>query len=392
MLRRVSPQMRHITGKIGWIFVAFSLASLGRIYFNLTEPAGNDLLKANNTFDTVMFLVYQVLFFAIAFGLFLMVNQRLFMEIQEQQAAVQKSEARYRQLFEFSPNAIFVFHDGRFDFVNSAALNLMRATHAGQILNKPVIEFVHPDYQSVVSERIKTVIAEGQAAPLIEERFIRLDGSVIDMEVTTAPFEYHGQPALQSIVRDITERKRAEAVLQLRLKLLEFAADHSLEELMRHALDEIGELTGSPIGFYHFVEADQKTLSLQAWSTRTLKEFCHAEGAGMTYDLAKAGVWAECVYECAPVIHNDYPALSDSRRRGLPPGHAEVKRELVVPTVISGKIVSILGVGNKPSDYDENDVMLVSYVADVIWGIVERKRTEAQLQEYQRPIYYPQVG
>jgi PAS domain S-box-containing protein len=71
-------------------------------------------------------------------------------------------------------------------------------------------------------------------------------------------------------------------------------------------------------------------------------------------------------------------------RKGLPPGHAEVRRELVFPTLSAGQIVSILGVGNKPSDYDENDVILISYVADGIWGIVERKRTEAQLQAYQR--------
>jgi diguanylate cyclase (GGDEF)-like protein/PAS domain S-box-containing protein len=383
MLRRAGAHMRPITTHIGWVFIALSLMSAARIFVNLTEPAGNDLLKANATFDAVLILSYQVFLFAIAFGLFLMVNQRLFWALQEQQHAAQKSEARYRDLVEFSPDAIFVYHDGRFDFVNSAALSLMRAESPERLLGKPVMDFIHPDYRSVASQRINHVLARSEAAPLLEEKFIRLDGSIIDVEVMTVPFDYQGQPALQTIARDITGRKRAEAVLQLRLLLLEFSTTHSLTELMQRALDEIGDLTNSPIGFYHFVEPDQKTLSLQAWSTRTLREFCHAEGAGMHYDLEQAGVWTECVHERKPVIHNNYSALPASRRKGFPAGHAEVVRELVVPTIINGDVVSILGIGNKPSDYDESDILTVSYVADVIWGIVERKRDEAQLQAYQ---------
>jgi signal transduction histidine kinase len=47
------------------------------------------------------------------------------------------------------------------------------------------------------------------------------------------------------------------------------------------------------------------------------------------------------------------------------------------------RIVSVLGVGNKPSDYNEQDVELVAYVADIVWSIVERKRAEEQMQDYQ---------
>ena len=168
-------------------------------------------------------------------------------------------------------------------------------------------------------------------------------------------------------------------IIRLRLRLLEFAADHSLQELMQQALDEIGQITHSPIGFYHFVEADQKTLALQVWSTRTLQEFCTAESRGLHYSLDEAGVWVDCIHQRGPVIHNDYASLP--HRKGMPPGHAEVRRELVVPTMREGRIVSILGVGNKPTAYDEKDVELVAYVADIVWTIVERKQAEATLQE-----------
>ena len=92
---------------------------------------------------------------------------------------------------------------------------------------------------------------------------------------------------------DLTDRKRAEHIMQARLRLLEFSNTHSLDELLTASLDEIEALTGSAIGFYHFLEADQKTLSLQNWSTNTLKNMCTAAGKGSHYDIAKAGVWAD---------------------------------------------------------------------------------------------------
>ncbi len=56
-------------------------------------------------------------------------------------------------------------------------------------------------------------------------------------------------------------------------------------------------------------------------------------------------------------------------------------RQLVVPVLREGQVVSILGVGNKSSEYDESDVKLVSYIADIVWTIVERKRAEEQIRQ-----------
>jgi diguanylate cyclase (GGDEF)-like protein len=80
------------------------------------------------------------------------------------------------------------------------------------------------------------------------------------------------------------------------------------------------------------------------------------------------------VYEKKPVVHNDYASLP--HRRGLPEGHAQVIRELVAPVLRDEKVVAILGVGNKPVDYTQEDVDIVAYLADVTWQIVEQKRAE----------------
>lgn len=182
--------------------------------------------------------------------------------------------------------------------------------------------------------------------------------------------------------RFIAERKRNELVMVARMRLLQFAATHSLEELLEATLNEVEELTESQIGFYHFFEDDQQTLSLQSWSTRTKREFCKAEGKGLHYPVSEAGVWVDCIHQRRPVIHDDYAALP--HRKGLPSGHAPVVRELVVPVFRGEKIVAILGVGNKPRAYTQQDVETVSLLADLAWSIVENKRTDQALRESER--------
>jgi diguanylate cyclase (GGDEF)-like protein len=106
--------------------------------------------------------------------------------------------------------------------------------------------------------------------------------------------------------------------------------------------------------------------------------FCKAEGKGLHYEIAKAGVWADCVRQRKAILHNDYSSVPN--RKGMPEGHAAVIREIVAPTMRDGKIVAILGVGNKRTEYSEDDVALVSYISDLVWRIVEQKRSADQIR------------
>lgn len=185
--------------------------------------------------------------------------------------------------------------------------------------------------------------------------------------------------------RNVTEVKRNEVLLQSRIQISEFADTHSLDEILQMTLDKAEELSGSKIGFAHFLEADQKTLHLQMWSTNTITNMCTAEGKGSHYAVDKAGVWVDAVHERRPVIHNDYASLA--HKKGLPEGHAPVLRELVVPVIRNERIVMIMGVGNKPSDYTGLDLEYVTQVANLSWDIIQRKKAEIGLQaasEYNR--------
>lgn len=179
---------------------------------------------------------------------------------------------------------------------------------------------------------------------------------------------------------EISGLKRAEGVARARLRMLEtfYATDISPNDMLRMALDEIEAQTQSTIGFYHFVEADQETLSLQNWSTNTLQKMCTAEGKGSHYPVSQAGVWVDCVRERRPVIHNDYASLP--HRKGLPHGHAPVVRQMVIPLMRGSRIVAVIGVGNKSFDYNAVDVEIASQLGDFSWELIERKRAEDALR------------
>lgn len=172
--------------------------------------------------------------------------------------------------------------------------------------------------------------------------------------------------------------KKSDEIISARQRLTSDSVESSLDSILQRSLDEICDLTGSEIGFYHFVEPDQQTISLQMWSTRTLQEFCTYQGKGSHYPVSKAGIWVDCIHEGRAVIHNDYQSLP--HKKGYPEGHAEVRRELVVPIFREGKIVAILGVGNKPEDYDEDDVRVVSCFADLVWDIAEKKKVLLEIE------------
>src|SRR5436190_14196637 len=144
-------------------------------------------------------------------------------ERKRAEEALKESEERYRVLVEFSPNSICVHQDGKLLYVNPAGVRLFGATNRDELVGRSVLDFIHPDSLPVVRERIRQVGAGG-TAPLIEEKFVTLNGEVRDVEVTSIPIIYERAPAAQVIIRDITERKQSEAILAGEKRLLEMIA------------------------------------------------------------------------------------------------------------------------------------------------------------------------
>jgi len=302
-------------------------------------------------------------------------------ERKRAEEALKESEARYIDLYENAPD-MYVSVDAKTALIDKCNLTLARTLGYSQeeLNGRPVFELYHPDCLDEVKMTFKTFVETGSIRDK-ELELRRKDGSKLHVSLNVSAVRNEDGEILfsRSTLRDITERRRNSAINASRLHLMQFAVLHPLDDLLEETLNEAEKLSNSLIGFYHFVEDDQKTLTLQNWSARTKKEFCKAAGKGEHYAIAEAGVWVDCVYQRKPVIHNDYASLP--HRKGLPEGHAGVLRELVVPVLRGEKIKAILGVGNKPVDYTEKDVEAVSLLADAAWEIAERKKDDEALHK-----------
>jgi len=126
---------------------------------------------------------------------------------------VNETNERYRRLVELSPDGVLISQDARIVFVNRAAVRLLGASAPERVLGKSPLDVFHPDSRALIRERIGWLLA-GQEVPPAEEKIVRLDGGVTDVEVNSTLVEDRDGPAIQMIVRDITERKRAERALR----------------------------------------------------------------------------------------------------------------------------------------------------------------------------------
>ena len=126
--------------------------------------------------------------------------------------ALKESENRYRSLVEMSPDAIIVHQKGKYVFANQAAMNLVGISDPDELIGRNILDFLHEDYHKIALERSRNVL-KGIAVPLMEEKVVRQDKSIVDVEVSVIPFEFEGKMAIQAVIRDISDRKRAEDLM-----------------------------------------------------------------------------------------------------------------------------------------------------------------------------------
>jgi len=129
--------------------------------------------------------------------------------------ALAESEQRYRAIVDNSPDGVIIHRNGKFLYANHQALVILGAEKEEQIIGKSALDFVHPDSRSAVIERIKMMIERPhETLTPLEEKYLRLNDGVVDVEVKAAPIIYRGEPAVLVIARDIRERKKTEKLLR----------------------------------------------------------------------------------------------------------------------------------------------------------------------------------
>jgi diguanylate cyclase (GGDEF)-like protein/PAS domain S-box-containing protein len=133
---------------------------------------------------------------------------------REAEKALRSAEEQYQNLVELSPDAILTVSGGLITFANKAALKLYRADDREQLVGKEYIDLVHEDSLGSTTARLRGLEGQAQKHSSIEQKHVRLDGSVVHVELTSAPVALHGNDAILIFARDVSERKRYQSELE----------------------------------------------------------------------------------------------------------------------------------------------------------------------------------
>jgi PAS domain S-box-containing protein len=149
--------------------------------------------------------------------------------------ALRESEERYRTLVELSPDPIVVYSSGTIVFVNTSAVQIFGAQSTEDLIGRSMMEMIHPDYRLLVQRQVLQMSKEGKRAPLTEEKFIRLNGTTFEAEVAAMTFLWQGKSAIQVVMRDVTERIKAEQVIR--------GSEMKYRSLVENVLDGVYQTT-----------------------------------------------------------------------------------------------------------------------------------------------------
>jgi PAS domain S-box-containing protein len=128
---------------------------------------------------------------------------------KQSEEELKSSEERYRRLLQRSFDAIVIYRNGVVSLANRAAASLIGTSSPADLIGRNIFDFIHPDYQNLVRERMAALTSTGEltAVDVAEEKFLKIDGTPIDVEVVATSFIENGEPAVQVVFRDITRRK-----------------------------------------------------------------------------------------------------------------------------------------------------------------------------------------
>ncbi|UCG61006.1 MAG: PAS domain S-box protein [Candidatus Zixiibacteriota bacterium] len=127
---------------------------------------------------------------------------------------IRESEERFRMVAELSPNGICVQIDGTIVFMNAACAGILGAKNPDDLIGMKMIDFVPRDDRQAVVQWIKDAIMTRKPTPFVEQRRIRPDGTIVEVEVACVALRYIGRDAVQIVTRNITERKRIQQALR----------------------------------------------------------------------------------------------------------------------------------------------------------------------------------
>jgi PAS domain S-box-containing protein len=318
----------------------------------------------------------------------------VFRDQTEERAAQQnlvRNEERIRRLVENAPIGIFTSTaTGRILMLNDAMARTLGYPSAGDIPagtdenEKPF--YVCPESRDDFFSRLAS---EGSVKGC-ELELMTFDRRRIWVSMTARMIDpaADGNPLVEGFCTEITERKKTELELvrnanrmNVLLRILLYPAKNA-QAILDYALEEVLKLTGSKIGYIYHYSEERKQFVLNTWSKEVMKQ-CSVVEPQTCYELDKTGLWGEAVRQRRAIVTNNF-AAENPLKKGIPAGHVKLERFLTVPVFQDDKIVGVVGVANKDTDYDQEDVIQLQVLLGSVWKEIDRlhmKESQEKLEE-----------
>jgi PAS domain S-box-containing protein len=284
------------------------------------------------------------------------VSSQVAMTVRRKQSedALRESAERYRRLVDFGPEVVAVHCEGKIVYINQAGLTFLGAKDAQEVLGRKVMDFVHPDFAAIVKGRIKQTQEESRVEPAIYEKFMRLDGSSVDVEATAIPVTYEGKPATQVVFHDITKRKqvedalresearfrrRAEELSSLYETTREIATQHDTKTLLQTIVDRAALLLHSAGGSIYLRDGEREEMQLKV-------AYGYQGFVGIKISPGE-GLLGEVMQTIQPAIVNDYRTW---KNRSPKFDEIPITAVMATPMLYSGELVGVLSVNEVETD------------------------------------------
>ncbi|MRR35061.1 PAS domain S-box protein, partial [bacterium] len=292
---------------------------------------------------------------------------------------LRRSENRYRNLVELSPDAVYINRDGRIVMLNPATIRLFGAKTPSQITDKPVIELFHPDCHDIVKERHRK-LKEGITILHSEEKIICMDGTFRDVDVTATPIVDSEEFAFQVILHDVTDRKKREEELH-KLNRTLHALSQSNQAMIR-ATDEysflqdacriIVEDCGYSMTWIGYAQEDEKKWVLPMASAGLENGYLDNlkiswdEDADQTRDPTGLAIRTGKPVFCTDIQAE--PSLAPWREEALKRGYAS---SLAIPLMAGSRAIGALTVYSmKPDSFTGDEAVLLTELSnDLSYGL-----------------------
>ena len=289
---------------------------------------------------------------------------------------LKENEGRYRSLVEASPNAIFIHQDGKIIYVNPAACEMGGAVSSDEIVGSNVINHIHPDYVDLAKARMAKMLKSGKPSSPADEKFIRLDGRIIDVRVTAIPFEWNRKPAIQVISRDITKDIRLQRQEKAVRKISEAVhSTESLPQLYQKIHSSISDFMYTENIFIALYSEDNKTLEFPYYvDSKDKFPSKHPFGDGLTEYVIKS-------QKTLFVTKKEIEQMSSNNDLSVVGSLPE--EWIGIPLTHDKGILGVIAIQNYMEGivFTENDVEMLQYISHQIARAIKYKQAVDYLTE-----------